>query len=104
MHRLARLPAWVYLAALAAALVGWGLAPRSVAPVNPEALEALKSIVALCDRATDPAAPDAARCEDVRYVVQWCSTRGKEMCELDKVYASMVALGFRLPPLHPQRN
>ncbi|HKI97895.1 MAG TPA: hypothetical protein VKB51_05425 [bacterium] len=103
---LSRIPQSVYVLAVVAGLLTWQLAPRAPAPLDPEVLDSVHSIVRFCEAAVDiteraVTQQEAARCKDVRYVVQWCSTRGKGLCTLEHLVDTLVALGFRLPPLRP---
>jgi hypothetical protein len=98
---LSRIPSWVYFVTVASALIAAGLLPYDERPVNPDVVEAMQSIISLCQPAED-AAQDP-RCDDVRYYVQWCSERGRGMCTVGKFYDAMVGLGFHLPPLHSDR-
>lgn len=103
LRLLARVPLWVWLLLVLGALTAWELAPEPVAPLNPDALETVASIVALCERADATDSVAAGPCDDVRYFARWCRTRGRGMCSLNKFYDSMVALGFHLPPLYTER-
>jgi hypothetical protein len=105
---LSRIPSWAYLTAVLAGAVAWGLMPHDERPVNPDVFDAVNSIIELCRRPAaelaqqgpQALAQDAARCDDVRYLTEWCGTRGQGTCSVSKVYDTMVALGYHLPPLH----
>ena len=99
---LARIPPSLYVLATLAALAAWQLTPRTADPVNPDVFDSVRSIVKLCEAGGADTPQEAERCRDVNYLVQWCTTRGKGMCTLERFYDTMVTLGFRLPPLHPE--
>lgn len=94
---LEKIPNWVLLVVPFAALMSWHAFSVDERPVNPEVVETFNYIFAEC--AAEPHDEPTQRCEGVRYVAEYCSTRGRGLCSVDGVYETFQNLGYTLPPL-----